>query len=173
MRKIKINLKKRKLPITLTLLRVLLAPIVMFIILYGRNNIAVLLFLLTALIAFFDSFIAKKKKISQIKSIIDLLADKFLINFSAIALYFTGIIPIWIVLIFLGRDLLTISGASILLYKDRKREFKPTFIGKIMLFFSNNCPHTSNPQYSRLGLNLDCNFINNYFCNRMDFQIRI
>lgn len=135
MRKIKINLKKRKLPITLTLLRVLLAPIVMFIILYGRNNIAVLLFLLTALIAFFDSFIAKKKKRSQIRSIIDLLADKFLINFSAIALYFTGIIPIWIVLIFLGRDLLTISGASILLYKDRKREFKPTFIGKIMLFF--------------------------------------
>jgi CDP-diacylglycerol--serine O-phosphatidyltransferase len=131
----KIRIRNRKLPITLTLLRVLLAPIVMLVILNGDKDVSVFLFILIALIAFFDGFIAKEKKRSQIRSIVDLLADKLLINLSAIALYFTNIIPLWVVLIFLGRDLLTVFGASILLYKDRRREFKPTLIGKFMVFF--------------------------------------
>ena len=129
------KIKNKKLPITLALLRVLLALIVMLVIFYSKKNIAGFLFILTALISFFDSFTAKKIKKSQLKSIIDLLADKLLINLSAIALYFMNIIPIWVAIIFLGRDLLTVLGASILLYKDRRREFKPTLIGKFMLFF--------------------------------------
>ena len=131
----KLRIKNKKLPITLALLRVLLALIIMLVILYSKKNIAAFLFILTALISFFDSFTAKKRKKSQLRSIIDLLADKLLINLSAIALYFVGTIPLWVAIIFLGRDLLTVSGASILLYKDRRREFKATLIGKIMLFF--------------------------------------
>ncbi len=125
----------RKFPITITLLRVLLAPIVMLAILNPRENVAAFLFILTAFIAFFDGFITKRKKRSQVRSIVDLLADKLLVNLTAISLYLTNVIPLWVALIFLGRDLLTISGAAILLYKDRRREFKPTFIGKVMLFF--------------------------------------
>jgi len=75
----KIRIRNNKLPITITLLRVLLAPIVMLVIFNGSKNIAAFLFILTALIAFFDSFIAKKKKRSQLRSIVDLLADKLLI----------------------------------------------------------------------------------------------
>jgi len=131
----KLKIRNRKFPITLTLLRVLLAPIVMLVILYERKNIAAFLFVLTALIGFFDSLIAKKKKRSQLRSIVDLLADKLLVNLTAIALYFKAVLPLWVTLVFLGRDLLTVSGASILLYKDRRREFKPTFSGRIMLFF--------------------------------------
>jgi len=157
----KIKVRNKKFPITLTLLRVLLAFIVLIAILYSRKNIAAFLFILTALIAFFDSFIAKKKKRSQLRSIVDLLADKLLINLSTIALYLTSIIPLWVVLIFLGRDLLTIFGASILLYKDRRREFKPTLIGKIMLFFSDHCADTNNITVNRLGPYMDSYFFNN------------
>ena len=38
-------------------------------------------------------------------------------------------------LIFLGRDLLTIIGGSYLFYIDIRREFKATLIGKLTLFF--------------------------------------
>jgi len=134
--KIKIgkNKFKKKFPISLTLFRLLLAFILFFIILSGRKNISVFLFVLVAFLSFFEVFIQKKQK-SQLRSILDLLADKLLVNLSAVALVMLNLLPIWVVLIFLARDTLTIIGGSILFYKDIRREFKPTFTGKIALFF--------------------------------------
>jgi len=131
----KITIKRKTIPITLTILRIFLAFIVMFLILASRKNIALILFGLTAFLSFFDGFVAKKLKYrSQLRSIIDLLGDKLLVNLSAVALVYTGILPLWAMLIFLLRDTLTISGGAILLYKDRKYEFKPSLLGKITLF---------------------------------------
>ena len=89
-------------------------------------------FIIAALTA--DGFIAKKYP-SIMRSIIDFFADKLLVNIAAIALVFNGIIPYWAALIFAARDMLTIVGGIFLLYKDLRREFKPTVIGKISYFF--------------------------------------
>lgn len=133
----RIKIKKgkflKKFPITLTLFRLLLALILFFMILSGREKISIFLFALTAFLSFFESFIQKKQR-SQLKSIADLLADKLLVNLTAIALVVTNLLPLWIMLVFLGRDLLTIIGGSYLFYKDIRREFKATLIGKITLF---------------------------------------
>ena len=130
--RIRIN-KKRK-SLTFTLLRVLLAFILFFVILSGRKNISIYLFGLTAFLSFFETFIYKKQE-SQLRSIVSLLADKFLVNLTAIALVILNVLPVWIMLIFLGRDILTVMGGAYLFYKDIRREFKPTAIGKITLFF--------------------------------------
>ena len=130
--RIRINKKRRSL--TFTLLRVLLAFILFFVILSGRKNISIYLFGLTAFLSFFETFIYRKQE-SQLRSIVSLLADKFLVNLAAIALVILNLIPVWIMLIFLGRDILTVIGGAYLFYKDIRREFKPTVIGKITLFF--------------------------------------
>jgi len=133
----KINIKKnkiiKKIPITFTLFRLLLALILFFIILSGIENIPIFLFIIAAFLSFFENFIYKKH--SQLRSIVSLVADKLLVNLAAIALVFTNLLPLWVMLVFLGRDLLTIIGGSYLFYKDIRREFKATLTGKIALFF--------------------------------------
>ncbi|HJN56518.1 MAG TPA: CDP-diacylglycerol--serine O-phosphatidyltransferase [Candidatus Woesearchaeota archaeon] len=128
----KLKIKEKKFPISIALFRILLAFILFFVILSGIEEISVFLFIITAFLSFFGQFIQKQK--SQLKSILDLIADKLLVNLAAIALVMVGLIPLWVMLVFLGRDLLTIAGGSYLFYKDIRREFKPTHIGKITSF---------------------------------------
>ncbi|MCH8003264.1 MAG: CDP-diacylglycerol--serine O-phosphatidyltransferase [Nanoarchaeota archaeon] len=130
----KIRIKEKKISITISLFRLFSAFILFFIIVSGKQDIAVFLFIVTAFWSFFEHFIYKKQK-SQLRSIVDLLADKLLVNLTGVALVITDLLPLWAMLVFLGRDLLTIIGGSYLFYKDIRREFKATFIGKITLFF--------------------------------------
>jgi len=130
--KFKNNKFLKKFSITFSLFRLSLAIILFFIILGERSKLSALLFVVTAFLSFFEGFIHKEQ--SQLRSIISLLADKFLVNLSAIALAITNLIPFWVMLAFLGRDLLTVIGGAYLFYKDIRREFKATFIGKITLF---------------------------------------
>ncbi|MEK6949226.1 MAG: CDP-diacylglycerol--serine O-phosphatidyltransferase [Nanoarchaeota archaeon] len=128
----KIRIKKKNISLSLTFFRLLLAFILFFIILSGKKPIYAFLFAITAFLSFFEIFIYRKK--SPLKTIVDLLADKLLVNLTAIALMLLGLLPFWMVLAFLARDLLTIFGGIYLFYKDIRREFKPTLIGKITLF---------------------------------------
>lgn len=130
--KIKKNKFFKKVPITFTIFRLFLALILFFIILSGRMKISAFLFILAAFLSFFEGFVYRKQ--SQLRSVISFLADKLLVNLSAIALVVNGPLPFWAMLVFLGRDLLTLIGGSYLFYKDIRREFKAAFIGKIALF---------------------------------------
>lgn len=127
-----IGIKRAKIPISLTFFRLFLATLLFFIVLSGKKPLSTFLFGITAFLSFFEIFIYRKK--SAFKSIIDLLADKLLVNLTAIALVLLGLIPVWAMAAFLLRDLLTIFGGAYLLYKDIRREFKPTVIGKLTLF---------------------------------------
>jgi len=129
----KFRIKKKRFTITFTLFRIFLAFLIFFIILSGEKNISIFLFILAAFLSFFEVFIYKKKK-SQLRSIVGTLADKLLVNLSAVALVLIGLLPLWVMLVFVVRDIFTIMGGSYLFYKDVRREFEPTFIGKIALF---------------------------------------
>ena len=131
--KIEKNRLINQFPITLTLFRLLLAIMLFFIIIFGNQKIYLLLFGLTAFLSFFETFIHKKEK-SPLRSVVDMLADKLLVNLSAAALVIINLLPFWVILIFLTRDLLTIIGGSYLFYKDDRRKFKATSIGKVTLF---------------------------------------
>ena len=133
------NIKKERIFIGVSFLRMILAFLVGVLILsYRRNNIrtALIFFIFTAFISFFDSLVSKRLvKRSLFKSILDFLADKLLVNIAGIALAVKHILPIWVVLVFLVRDLLTLIIGFVLFYRDVRREFKPTALGKISLFF--------------------------------------
>ena len=130
----KLRIRRERIFFTVTWLRWILAFIVAISLMLNRRNIALLIFILTALVGFLENFISKKYP-SQLRSIIDFFADKLLVNLAAVILAIKGIIPWWVSLIILARDMLTIIGGTILLYKDLRREFRPTLLGKVSYFF--------------------------------------
>ena len=126
----------KKIPITLTLFRIILSVIVFIAILFGRTNTASFLFAFTAAISFIDSFFERKREIkSHIKNILDPFSDKILINLAAVALYLKGFLPFFVMAIFLVKDTLMIAGALYLLYKNPRTTFHPNRIDSITLFF--------------------------------------
>lgn len=132
----RLRIRKERIFFALTLLRFVLAFVVAVLILSGKYNIATVLFIATALIAFFEGLVRKKLiEMSLLRSFLDFFADKFLINLVAIALVVKSLLPLWVMLVFLARDLLTFIIGFILFYRDSRREFKPTALGKISLFF--------------------------------------
>ena len=130
----RLRIRREKIFFTVTWLRFILAFVVAISLFLNRRLIAFYIFILTALVGFFEIFISKKYP-SLLRSIIDFFADKLLVNVTAVILTLKGIIPLWATLIFLARDMLTIIFGAILFYRDIRREFKPTMLGKISYFF--------------------------------------
>jgi CDP-diacylglycerol---serine O-phosphatidyltransferase len=130
----RLKIKREKIFFTITWLRWILAIIVAMSLLVDRTNIALFVFIITTFFGFFENFISKKYP-SVLRPIVDFFADKLLVNLTAIMLTIKGVLPIWAMLIILSRDMLTIIGGTILLFKDLRREFKPTVLGKISYFF--------------------------------------
>ena len=130
----RLKIRKERIFFAVTWLRWVLALVVAISLLLDRRSIALFIFILTALVGFFENFIARKYP-SHLRSIIDVFADKLLVNLASIALAVKGIIPIWVALIILGRDMLTVIVGIILLHRDSRKEFKPTVLGKVSYFF--------------------------------------
>ena len=71
----------------------------------------------------------------QFESLLDTLADKLLVDLSAIALYITNILPLWVLIVFLAKDILFILRGALTLRKEKYTVFKQTPISRITLFF--------------------------------------
>lgn len=130
----KLKIRRERVFFAVTWLRCVLAFIVFAAIFLDKSDIALFIFMLTALIGFFEIFISKKYP-SALRSIVEVFADKLLVNLAFIALAAKGIIPWWAALIILARDMLTIIGGTYLLYKNLRSEFRPAVLGKISYFF--------------------------------------
>ncbi|MEA2038080.1 MAG: CDP-diacylglycerol--serine O-phosphatidyltransferase [Nanoarchaeota archaeon] len=126
---------KIKNPFTLLFLRLLLPIVIFLLILFDNYRIALYLFVLTAFVAFLDGFLSKRlKRKSQLRSIFDPFADKFLINIIAVTLFFKGMLPFWVMIIYLGKDLFVVFGALFILFKNHKTIFRTNVIDKISVF---------------------------------------
>jgi len=92
----------------LTLLRIFLVPVFMFVLLikipYGEY-IAAAIFIIAASTDGLDGYIARKRKqITNLGKLMDPLADKLLITDALISLVELGIISGWIAFIIIGRE---------------------------------------------------------------------
>jgi len=120
---------------TLILLRILLALIIFLAIFYEGDKISLYLFVLAAFVAFLDGFLAKRNKVrGQLRSILDPFADKLLINLTAVALFIKGILPLWVMITFLVKDLLIVISALFILFKNNKTIFRTNAIDKVAVF---------------------------------------
>ncbi len=96
-------------PNSLTLLRILVIPMLVFVLvssLNGKELIAFGIFLLAALTDMLDGFWARRKKqITVFGQLLDPIADKLLITSVFICLVELGIVSAWIVVIIIGREI--------------------------------------------------------------------
>lgn len=107
------------LPNTLTVIRFILIPIIVFYIFTGNYILAFVFFTLSGLTDVADGFIARKFNfVSNFGKLMDPLADKLTQIATLASLVITDIIPIWILIIVLSKEFIMIIGASFLYGKD-------------------------------------------------------
>lgn len=119
------------LPNSLTILRIIFVP---FFILFVINNhflLALIIFSLACLTDAFDGSLARRfDQGTRLGSILDPIADKLLLNSSFITFAFKGLLPWWLAIIILCRDILITVGGIVLYTRYKKIILSPTFIAK-------------------------------------------
>ena len=110
---------RKNIPNILTILRFILIPIILYFIFKGNYLLGFIFFTISGVTDILDGAIARKfNLITNFGKLMDPLADK-LTQISVLAsLVFQKIIPFWILVVVLLKELLMIIGASFLYGKD-------------------------------------------------------
>lgn len=106
-------------PNTLTIIRFLLIPFIVLSVLLGNYILAFILFTLSGITDIADGFIARKfNLVSNFGKLMDPLADKLTQISMLISLTIKSIIPNWIAIIVVIKEVTMVCGASFLYGKD-------------------------------------------------------
>ncbi len=118
-------------PNSLTILRILLIPCYIGLLLYGRFNLALIVLLLAGLTDALDGAIARiKNQHTRLGAVLDPLADKLLLTSGFITLSMIHVIPLWVTILVVSRDLILMLGTAVAHFTDSRVDITPTFLGK-------------------------------------------
>ncbi len=122
----------KHLPNIITLLRILLAISFIIAFLNSHFYLSLILFSLAAISDFLDGYLARKwNSSSKLGAILDPAADKFTIISSYFLFYLLNIIPAYLAIIVIARDLLILFTVGICFLGHVKLKFSPLFSSKI------------------------------------------
>lgn len=125
----------RWIPNALTFLRILLIAPFAGSLLTGHYRLALLIFVVAAATDACDGFLARHFNWrSRFGAVADPLADKALLLTAYLMLTLTGVFPVWLFVIVLGRDLLIVAGALAFHYGIGRFDMQPSFPGKLNTF---------------------------------------
>lgn len=125
-------MNRRDIPNIISMGRILLVPLVVWLLMRERFAEALLLFAVAGASDALDGYLAKHFHwTSRLGSILDPLADKLLLVSSYLALGWLGIIPVWLVAAVIVRDALILFGAIAYHYLIGHVEMAPTLVSKI------------------------------------------
>lgn len=119
-------------PNAISLLRLCSVPILVWLLLKQHFEWAFWLFVIAATSDAIDGIIAKHFNLqTTLGSFLDPLADKALLVSAYITAAISGLIPVWVVLVVVFRDLIIIGGAIVFETVTKSLEMKPLLISKI------------------------------------------
>jgi len=114
-----------------TILRILCIPFFVISLIYNHLFIALLIFIGAGVTDGLDGLIARVyNQRTTIGTYLDPVADKLLLTTSFIVLAVLGIIPSWLTVIVIARDVIILLGILILHLTSHRVEIKPIFVGK-------------------------------------------
>ena len=126
------KLEPRDIPNLLTVLRILLTVPVAWLLLTRHYSSALALFAFAGISDGLDGYLAKHYGWeSRLGSLLDPLADKLLLVLAFIALGWIGLIPIWLVVLVIARDLVIVSGAVYYHFQVERLEAAPSLLSKL------------------------------------------
>ncbi len=112
------------------------APLAAWLIAESHFRAALGVVIVAGLTDWFDGFAARKFKASGRTGIVfDPLADKILLVVLFIQLAVSNLIPLWVLLLALIRDLVIVMGALLVRIFRNVRRFVPSELGKVSTFF--------------------------------------
>jgi cardiolipin synthase (CMP-forming) len=117
-------------------MRLLAAPFLAWLLLQSHFRAALGLTLAAGVTDWFDGFAARRLGTTgQIGVVLDPIADKVMLVTLFVALTVVGLLPGWLLVLVLGRDLVIVIGAFVLRVWRGVRRFLPSMLGKISTFF--------------------------------------
>ncbi len=123
-------------PNALTLLRIILVPVIVIFLIDGDYPGAMIVFIVAGITDGLDGFLARVlRQKTMLGAYLDPLADKALLVSSFITLSILGIIPGWLAVIVISRDMVILLGISLLFIMSVSFDVKPAFISKVTTLF--------------------------------------
>lgn len=118
-------------PNLITLGRVILVPVVFWLLVSGRIQAAFVLFVIAGISDAIDGFLAKRFGWqTELGAYLDPLADKLLIVSIFIALGVLGELPSWLVIAVVSRDILIVMAVVLSWLLDNPVHIKPLIVSK-------------------------------------------
>lgn len=117
---------------SLTLSRIVLVPVFVVLMLNGLRLWALLAFSVAALSDWLDGWVARRfKQQTALGEFIDPLADKLLGISALVTLAWLGLVPVWCMVLAAARELVVVTGFTLLAVLSRLTKVRPTFQGKL------------------------------------------
>lgn len=119
-------------PNTLTIMRILIIPVFITAMIYGRYRYGLYLFAIAALTDMLDGLFARlADQKTALGTFLDPLADKFLLVTSFILFSVYGWIPKWFTITVISRDLIVVIGWFLLYLVTHNSRVEPVLLGKL------------------------------------------
>lgn len=97
----------KTIPNLLSFLRLALIPVFLMLILHHQGGYAVLLLIFSGMTDFLDGYIARRfNQVTRLGKLIDPAADRLYILTTLIGLVATGVIPLWLAIVIVSRDIM-------------------------------------------------------------------
>jgi len=120
------------LPNTLTLIRVLLIPVFVIFLLNKESGWALATFAVAGITDGMDGLLARlTHQRTVLGAYFDPIADKILLSSAYITLAITEVLPSWLTVIVITRDVIILSGFLIFILTDHRPEINPSLVSKI------------------------------------------
>jgi len=124
------------LPNYITLVRIVLIPFFVNSMIYGYYRLALAIFVVACVTDALDGLIARvTHSITELGALLDPIADKLLILSAFVTLVLLGMLPVWLVIIVVSRDMILILGSLVIYYLGHEIKARPSFIGKATTAF--------------------------------------
>jgi cardiolipin synthase len=118
-------------PNSLTILRILLIPCYIGLLVYDKFNQALIVLLVAGLTDALDGLIARvTNQHTRLGAVLDPLADKLLLTSGFITLSMIHVIPSWVTILVVSRDLILLLGTAVAHFAEFRVDLTPTFLGK-------------------------------------------
>ena len=119
-------------PNLLTIIRILLTPLFVIVLLKGLYGWALLIFSIAGISDGLDGFIARYFNLrTTLGAYLDPIADKLLLASAFISMAALKIIPSWVTVVVISRDVLIMLGIAIFTLTEKTYKVKPSIASKM------------------------------------------
>lgn len=119
------------LPNYITLARIILIPFFINLMIYGYYRSALGVFVIACVTDALDGMIARiTHSKTELGAVLDPIADKLLIVSAFVTLVLLHMLPIWLVIVVVSRDVILVIGSAVIYFMGHELKARPSIVGK-------------------------------------------